>query len=301
METMSLKFDESQLFLVNILIAFIMFGVALDLKWTDFKNVFFDMKASFIGLFCQFFFLPATAYMISVLLKLDGGLALGLILVASCPGGNLSNYLTAFCGADKALSIVMSSLSTLLSVIMTPVNLAFWGGMYAPSAHLLKQIEVSPTEVAGTVFFILILPTIVAVFFSKRFPDISAKLNKVFSFLSMGIFFLFIGVSFFKNLDIFTSKFTTIFPPVFLANSIGLLIGYYFSRLWKLSQSQSIAVMFETGIQNAAFGLILIFNYFGGMFEMAIIAGFYGVWHICSGAPLSYIIRNNQHKIFKQG
>jgi BASS family bile acid:Na+ symporter len=115
----------------------------------------------------------------------------------------------------------------------------------------------------------------------------------------MGIFFLFIGVSFFKNLDIFTSKFTTIFPPVFLANSIGLLIGYYFSRLWKLSQSQSIAVMFETGIQNAAFGLILIFNYFGGMFEMAIIAGFYGVWHICSGAPLSYIIRNNQHKIFK--
>lgn len=297
METIKINFDQDQLFIMNILIAFVMFGVALDLKWSDFKGVLSSLKAIFTGFICQFLLLPASACGLCWLLALPPQIALGVILVASCPGGNLSNFLTSLGNGNKALSIVMSAFATLLSVLMTPFNISLWGGLYPPAKQLLQQVEVSPIEVGKTVMLILIIPTILAVLFSKKFPALSVKANKFFKIMSVLIFLGFVGGAFSKNWHIFVGYIDQFFVPVLLVNAAGLCLGYGFSRMSGLAKFDARAVMFETGVQNAAFGLVLIFNYFDGMGAMAMVAGWYGIWHITTGLPIAFILSKKKLKL----
>jgi BASS family bile acid:Na+ symporter len=287
---MNIHFDQSQLLLVNLLIALIMFGVALDLQWKDFKAILFHSKGLVIGLLCQFLLLPACACLLSILLDLNAEFSMGLILLSSCPGGNLSNFLTGLAGGNKALSILMSGSSTLMCIFMTPLNITLWASIHPKAQGLLQQVHISAFDVAQTVLLILILPTILATGFSKRYPGLSIKLNTYLKFVSIVIFLSFVIVNSYRNIDVIKHHFNLIFWPVMLANLLGLSLGYFFSRINKLDKPQAIAVMFETGIQNAAFGLILVFNYFEANTSMAMIAAWYGIWHIISGIPLAIFL-----------
>ena len=126
LDTIQVNFSESSLMIMNIVIGFIMFGVALDLRLADFKQSLKNPKSFLIGMGCQFLLLPAITYLMVILINPRPSIALGLFLVAACPGGNLSNFLTHFAKGNTALSISMSAVSTVAAIIMTPLNTIFY-------------------------------------------------------------------------------------------------------------------------------------------------------------------------------
>jgi len=124
-----LNFNPQGLLVINIAIGLMMFGVALELKLEDFKRIILSPKAPVIGLVAQFMFLPALTFLLTLILRPQPSIALGMILVAACPGGNLSNIITYLAKGNCAVSISMTAVSTAAAVVMTPLNLALWGGV----------------------------------------------------------------------------------------------------------------------------------------------------------------------------
>jgi len=124
-----LNFNPQTLALLNVVLGFVMFGVSLELKPADLKEALRTPRALVIGLLGHHFVFPASTYLLVLLLEPRPSIALGMILVASCPAGNISNFLTHFARGNTALSVSISTLSTLAAVVMTPLNIAFWGGL----------------------------------------------------------------------------------------------------------------------------------------------------------------------------
>ena len=153
-----LNFSPASLVALNFVLAFVLFGVALDMKFEDFKGIKSAPLATLIGLLGQFVMLPAVAYLLVLWLEPAPSIALGMMLVAACPGGNISNFLTHYAKGNTALSITMTALSTAVAIVMTPLNLSLWGGLNPDTAKLLKVVALDPAEMLLAVFLLLGLP-----------------------------------------------------------------------------------------------------------------------------------------------
>lgn len=282
-----LNFSPQSLQMLNIVVAVIMFGVALDIQPKDFKEVMRSPKAPLIGLACQFFLLPCLAFLLTLVLNLQPSIALGLILVAACPGGNFSNFLTHFSGGNTALSVMMSSVSTVLSIVMTPLNISLWGQLNPRTAPLIKSISMDPADILQTVSLILLLPLVLGMAVQLRWPALALRLKKPFQTFSLIFLVTVIVIALSNNIDYFFKYIGLAAGVVMLANGAGLGFGYLVSRKLGLTVADARAVAFEVGIQNAGFGLILVFNFFNGLGGMAIVAAWWGVWHLISGLALA--------------
>ena len=159
-DQVTLNFNSATLTIMNILIGFIMFGVALDLKVDDFKRTLSTPKPVLIGLIAQFFLLPAFTFLLVMIVKPLPSIALGLFLVAACPGGNLSNFLTYLGKGNTPLSISMSAISTVLAIFMTPFNTLFWGSLYPGTNDLMRSFSISPIDMLVTIFIMLGVPLV---------------------------------------------------------------------------------------------------------------------------------------------
>jgi bile acid:Na+ symporter, BASS family len=288
-DQVKLNFNSDSLRILNFVIAFIMFGVALEIKKNDFTSVLHNKRAFVIGMFSQFIFFPFFAYLLTIIFNIPASISLGLLLVASCPGGNLSNFLTSYSGGNSALSISMSSASTIASIIMTPLNLSFWASMNPKTQVLIQSISIDGWKVFQTVMIILIIPSALGIATNVFLPKVSAKLQQPFKKLSMVFFIVFLAGALFNNFENFKDHIGKVFFFVALTNLMGLSFGFSVSKLCKLGIENAKAVAFETGIQNAGFGLVLIFNFFDGLGGMAIVAGWYGIWHMITGLSLAIV------------
>lgn len=282
-----LNFSPDSLLFLNISLGFIMFGVALSLKVSHFQALFKAPKPVLVGVFSQFLLLPAVTFGLVWLLAPMPGLALGMILVAACPGGNISNFLSLLVGGNAALSVSLTAIATILAIFMTPFNFAFWGGMVPGAESLLQEIQLDFVDMVQTVALLLGLPLILGMWVSHRFPHFTQKITRPISHLSILIFIGFVVIAFGKNYDFFLRYVSLIFLLVLAHNSIAFLTGYSVARIFGLNQANYRAITVETGIQNSGLGLILIFNFFDGMGGMAIIAAWWGIWHIISGLSLT--------------
>lgn len=150
-----LNFNPQGLMVINAAIGLMMLGVSLDLKLEDFKRIMVSPKAPCIGLLAQFILLPAFTFLLTLVLKPHPSMALGMILVAACPGGNLSNIMTYLAKGNCAVSISMTAISTIAAIIMTPLNLSIWGNLNPDTAEILRRVSLSPVDVFITVFVIL--------------------------------------------------------------------------------------------------------------------------------------------------
>jgi BASS family bile acid:Na+ symporter len=260
LDTIKLNFSQQGLFMLNITIAFIMFGVALDIRLSQFKELLKKPKPAIIGIISQWILLPALTYLLIVLIQPSAAVALGMLLVASCPGGNISNFISSLAKANVALSVSMTAFSTLASIILTPLNFAFWGGLYAASSPLLVPITIDPVEMIKTVAILLGLPVILGMTFAWKFPNTTKRILKGVRIASMFIFMGFVVGAFAANYDHFLNYIGYIFVIVLLHNGIALLGGYNFARIFKLNQNNRRTIGIETGIQNSGLGLALIFN-----------------------------------------
>ncbi len=284
-----LNFNAQGLLVINIAIGLMMLGVAIDLKWTDFKRIIQEPKAPAIGLAAQFILLPAFTFLLTLIIKPIPSIALGMILVAACPGGNLSNLMTYLAKGNTAISISMTAVSTIAAVVMTPLNLALWGSLNADTAPILQKVSLSPMDVFFTVFIILGVPLVVGMLLSRLFPNLADKVRKPFKIFTLVFFILIVLGALAANWKIFLEVIGLIILVVLIHNVLALNIGYWSARVFHLPERDSRAVAIEVGIQNSALGLVLVFNFFGGLGGMAILVGWWGIWHIVAGLITAFI------------
>ena len=282
-----LNFNPQSLTALNVLIGLMMLGMAMDIKLDDFRRVIRSPRGPMIGLVAQFVLLPALTYLLTRLLRPAPSMALGMILVAACPGGNLSNVMTYLAGGNTALSVSMTAVSTAAAVLMTPFNLSLWGSLNPATNPILRRVSLSPLDVFGSIVLILGLPMAAGLTIARFLPGVTARLRKPFKIFSVVVFLIFITGALIANWSIFLKVIGLVVLVVMAHNMLALSLGYGASRLAGLPPRDVRAVSIEVGLQNSALGLVLIFNFFEGLGGMAILTAWWGVWHIISGLSLS--------------
>lgn len=284
-----LNFNPQGLMVINAAIGLMMLGVSLDLKIEDFKRILVSPKAPGIGLFTQFLVLPAFTFLLTLILKPHPSMALGMILVAACPGGNLSNIMTYLAKGNCAVSISMTAISTIAAIFMTPLNLSIWGSLNPDTAEILRRVSLSPVDVFITVFVILGIPLIIGQVLARFFPSLADRVRRPFKIFSLLFFILIVCGALAANWNNFISYVGIVMVAVFLHNALALNLGYWFGRLARLEERDARATCIEVGIQNSALGLVLVFNFFDGLGGMAILVAWWGVWHIIAGLATAFI------------
>jgi BASS family bile acid:Na+ symporter len=268
-----------------------MFGIALGIDVADFKKVSTNVRSTVVGILSQFVLLPLLTGIFILIVKPHPSFALGMILVAACPGGNISNFISSISNANVALSVTLTGFATLLTPLLTPLNFELWASLIPETKEYLKLFELSFYDIFKTVLLLLIIPLIAGMYFRRRFKVLTEKIEKPIRILSVVILIGFIAAAMMKNFDTFIGHLGLVFGLVLVHNAIAILSGYSLATLSRISKEDRRTVSIETGIQNSGLGLIIIFTFFDGNGGMAIIAAWWGVWHIISGLSLAYFFR----------
>ena len=288
-DSIKLNFNAGSLLGLNVTIALMMLGMALDIRKDDFLRVLRAPRAPGIGLAAQFILLPAFTYLLTLAIRPHPSLALGMMLVASCPGGNLSNVMTYLAGGNTALSVSMTAVSTAAAVVMTPLNLSFWGSLNPATAPIMRRVSLDPLAVFRNILLILGVPLAAGMALARRFPALASRIRKPFKIFSVIVFVAFVGGALAANWQNFLHAIGLVVFAVWLHNGLGLGLGYGAARLARLAPRDRRAVAIEVGLQNSALGLVLVFDFFDGLGGMAVITAWWGVCHIISGLTLSMI------------
>lgn len=282
-----LNFNPQTLLLLNCVLGFVMFGVSLELKAEDFRAALKTPRALVIGLIGHHLIFPAATYLLVLLLQPRPSIALGMILVASCPAGNISNFLTHLARGNTALSVSISTASTLAAIFMTPLNIAFWGGLYEPAQPILREVAVNPIEMFLHVFLLLGLPLAAGLLLSHEWPRAAELARKPMKYFSLVFFLVFVLAALHANWEYFVHYVGVVVGVVFVHNASALATGYGLAYITGLPEPDRRAVSIECGIQNSGLGLILIFNFFDGLGGMAVVAAWWGIWHIVAGLSVA--------------
>ena len=289
LDTVRLAFSPSSLWALNIVLALVMFGVALDLTRDDFKRVARAPKSPIVGLLAQFLVLPALTWGLTMILRPQPSIAMGMILVAACPGGNVSNFVSHLAKGNTALSVSLTAVSTLGAMIMTPLNVGLWGSLNPDTAVLLQEFSLDPGSMLVTVVTILGVPLMLGMLVAEKAPTWAARLKgpmKIFGIIAL---FGFIAGALLKNWGAFLAHIDKVILIVVLHNLLALSTGWSMGRLFGLPERDRRTLTIEVGIQNSGLGLVLVFGFFGGLGGMAIIAATWGIWHIVAGLTIAYL------------
>jgi BASS family bile acid:Na+ symporter len=243
----------------------------------------------------QFILLPASTFIGILIIEPHPSFALGMLMIAACPGGNVSNFFSKMAGGNAALSVSLTAFATLVCVFMTPFNLHFWGSLYGPTNIILKTVALDGMDLLKLVSLILGVPLVAGMLFKHYYSEIANRTEKILKPLSMSVFILLICVAFSRNLNIFTNHVHHVLLLVIFHNIFAYILGFYTAKSFGLNRRDTKTIAIETGIQNGGLGLLLIFSFFDGLGGMALLAAFWGIWDVFSGIMLaSYWGRNNK-------
>ena len=304
LNALTINFGEGGMKIVNIILAFIMFGVALGIRLDTFKEVFTKPKSVIVGVLLQLIGLPAVTFAVALALSpiITPMVALGMILVASCPGGNISNFMSSLSKGNVELSVTLSAISTAFAPFITPLNFFFWGSMYSQIISMKSDI---PTLVIPffpmleQILLLLGVPIILGMLCARYFPGITKKISKPTQYLSILLFLVMVIASFSQNFQLFITHLHYICIIVLIHNACALATGYFGASAAKLPIKDRKTLTLEVGIQNSGLGLILLFNqhifppeiWHGCYGGMLLITAWWGIWHIISGLTVSYLFK----------
>ena len=284
---------------INIVLAFVMYGVALGIKPHSFVEVFQKPKSVVVGVCCQLILLPLFTFLLALLMDSIGwiswSMALGMILVASCPGGNISNFISSLSKANIELSVCLTAISTALAVLMTPFNFWLYGNLFLKFAAVhgeVPHLVIPLWDVFKTIFILLGVPLTLGILTSRYLPKLAEKMKKPFQYASIVFFLAMVVLSFMGNLDAFVKCIKYIFLIVLIHNLLALTIGFNTASIFKLPRRDRRTLTVETGIQNSGLGLVLllgtqIFASLPPHGGMLVITAWWGVWHIISGLAVA--------------
>jgi len=282
-----LNFNPTSLAVLNAVLAFLMFGIALDTRAEDFRRLLRMPMAFAVGIVAQFIFLPAITFALTLIVQPGPSIALGMILVACCPPGNVSNILTHRANGNVALSVSMTAVSNAISIVAMPLNLAFWGSIHPTASPLLRSIALDPMQMLLHILMIIGVPFVLGIACARQFPRWTERFKKPLRILSFLTLIGFIVGAIAGNWRYFLDYVGLVLLVVALHDALAFGLGWTVARAARLSDYDSRAMSIEVGIRNAGLGLGIIFSFFDGLGGMAVVAGVWGFWDIIAGLLLA--------------
>jgi BASS family bile acid:Na+ symporter len=288
LDQVQINTGEGGLIVLKICLAFILFSLAIDIKKEDFKTLYTNPKSVIVGSISQIIVLPLFTYLLILVAKPPASIAMGMMMVAACPCGNMSTYVSYLAKGFIPLSITITAISTLSASFTTPFNFYLYASNYEPTKLMLQEIHISFSYLLTSILLLLVLPLVTGILLKKYFPEFIDKINKPVKTLALVFFIIFLVAAFVANKQVFIDYLPQIFGIVFIQNALAFLIGYLFARIFKLPETHCRSISIETGIHNSGLGLILVMTFFKGNGGMALIAAWWGIWHIIAGVSLAY-------------
>ena len=271
---------------LSLSLAVMMFAVALSLKLEHFRFFKENLKVYFTGVISQIIFLPALTVILCYLTNPHPSVALGMILISCCPGGNVSNLLSMFGKANTALSISLTATSSLAAAFITPLSIIFWCGLYSPTQNLLSEITFDKLNFLFNTFLILALPLIIGVSLLYLFPKFAKKIYNSVSLISAICLLLIIVFAFIEYFEVFLQIGISIIVLIIVHNTLAFLLGYISGLTINASKASARSLTFEIGIQNSGLGIVILLTQLDGIGGAGIVAGLWGIWHIIAGLIL---------------
>ncbi len=292
-----LNFESDKLFLLNLLLAFLMFGIALNLKLSDFKRIVETPRKALAGLLSQYVFLPLLTFALVLIFKPCPSIALGMFLLGACPGGNMSNFLSHLAKGNVALSVTLTATQTILAPLMTPLTFAICANAYAPTHALMQAIDIDTFQLILNILTILGVPLLIGMVINYKLPVFKSKIIKPIQKISIVLFLGFVVFLFVSNYHQFIQIISTIFILVLLHNGLAMVGGYSIASIFRLDFQDKKCLAIETGIHNATLGLIVWANFFPMLGGVAVVAGWWGIWDLVSGFTIAYIWSRRAGKV----
>lgn len=261
---------------ITILLGVVMFGMGLTLKPVDFQLVVKKPLPVIVGILAQFLIMPLGALLIANLLGLSDQLAAGLVLLGSVPGGTASNVMVYLARGNLALSVAMTSLSTLIAPIATPLILLGLAGQWMP---------VDPVAMFLSIFQVIIVPITLGIIVQKLLPALVEKSLDIIPLISVLAIMTIVTAVVSANAPSIRTSGTIIFVAVMLHNLLGLTLGYVAAIIMKLKEGDRRAISIEVGMQNSGLGVALATAHFGPLAALPSVIG--AVWHNISGPILA--------------
>lgn len=290
-DSVVINFNEESVFLLNLCVAFIMFGVALDIQLKDFQRIFKSPKIPLVGLFSEYILLPIITLVLIAIFRPAPSFALGMILLTTCPGGSVSNYMVHLSKGNSALSITLTSVTTLGAIILTPLGFTLLAKIFPYTSDFLQTIDVNPLDMVKSIVLIIVVPLTLGMLCRAKLPELTQRIQKPIGAISMIIFLGFVTVAIINNWENIAAYVHCVFIIVALHNGLALLTGFSFARFMGLTKRDARAVSLETGIQNTALGLAIAFQFFDGLGGMTMVLAWWGIWHLFSGFLIALIWR----------
>ena len=289
LDAIRLNLEPGNLLALNIILALLMFGVALDLRVEDFRAVARAPRGPLAGIATQLLLLPPATFVLVQVIDPIPSVKLGMMLVAACPGGNVSNFLVWMARGNTALSVSMTAVTSTAAVFITPFNLAFWASLDPDTRALLANIAVNAGDMFTTILLLLGLPLALGMSVRARWPTFAARIQRPLRTTDGAIFLGFILFAFWRSREYLTLDILPVLFIVIIHNAMALGLGYTIARLLRLPPRDRRAVSLEVGVQNSGLGLALIFNFFADLGGTAMVAAWWGTWHLVGGFTMAVI------------
>jgi BASS family bile acid:Na+ symporter len=288
LDAIRISFGSAGIMAMNVVLALVMFGVALDLRVEDFRRVAHMPRAFLLGFLGQYIVFPALSFLLILALRPPASFALGLLLVASLPAGSMSNFLTHIARGNTPLSISMTALSTASAPILTPLVFALWAPHVPGAAALMHSIRLDPITLLGSMVGVLALPLAAGMWLRAWRPAFADRWLRPLRRLSLALFILFVVGAVAANLGTLWDVLGRIAPAIMAQNALALLGGYGLALAGGLGEADRRAIGLEIAIRNAGLGLALVLTFFEGLGGMALATAWYGAWDLLSGGVLAY-------------
>ncbi|MCE0510432.1 bile acid:sodium symporter family protein [Microbacterium sp. KKR3/1] len=292
-----LSFTPGTLTILNVVLGLIMFGIALDTSPRDFRVVAKHPKPFVIAILAQLLLLPVATFLLTLVLPIPPSMALGMILVACCPPGNISQVLTHRAGGNVALSVSLTAVGNLIYIFAMPLSITFWASLHPTASALLRDVSLDPWRMLLEIFLIIGLPFAVGLLLRAKVPGMSARVQPFVKWFSLIALLGFIVAALIGNWAVFVQVLGVILLVVAVHDAVALALGYGTAVVGGLGTRERKAMTFEVGIRNAGLGLGLVFLFFDGLGGMAVVAGWWGIWDIIAGLVLAGLwARHTRHR-----
>ncbi|MCX7864023.1 MAG: bile acid:sodium symporter family protein [Novosphingobium sp.] len=234
--------------LVSVLLGVVMLGMGLTLSLADFKRVLALPRAVATGIVLQFTVMPLAGIALALAFGLETGLAVGLILVACCPGGTASNVVTYLARANLALSVTMTMASTMIAIVLTPLLTGWLAGVF---------IEIDRWSLFREMIAIVLLPVIAGLLLNRYIPRLTRRIARISPLVSVLVVVLIVGGIIARSKPLIEQHLDSLLLAVFLLHLAGFALGFVLSRLMGLENAESRTISIEVGMQNSGLGASL--------------------------------------------
>jgi BASS family bile acid:Na+ symporter len=275
-----------QQLVLSLVLATMVFSVALDLRVVDFKRVAETPRAVVAGLIPQFVLLPLATWLATLALDLPPAIEAAMILVAACPGGALSNVVTHLGGGNTALSVSVSAVASLLALVLTPFNFTWMVSTNPVTSGWLRQLAIDASDIWLSLLVLLAIPMVLGMWFAFRWPGRAQRLRRPLGRLAVGALLLFIVIGLVRERHLLNAQILLPLAIVMLHNASGLLLGWACASAFGVAERDRRAITIEGGMQNSGLALGIIAVQFNADLGMVLIASLWGIWHIVTGMSL---------------